>query len=204
MSEGPVRIVLVRHGETSWSVQRKHTGRTDIPLDGEGRRRAAALAPIFRETPAGALVLTSPLRRARETADLAGLGDRAELCDDLLEWDYGEYEGRRTDDIRRELPGWSVFTHPMIGGERIEQVAERADRVITRAIEHGGLVVCFAHAHILRVLGARWCGWPPDHGAHLTLGAASVSILGHEREVQVLQHWDVMPWLGLDPEFLRQ
>jgi broad specificity phosphatase PhoE len=189
----PARLVLVRHGETSWSRQRRHTGRTDIPLDAEGRRRARALAPVLGATPAGALVLTSPLRRARETAALAGLGDRAQLCDDLLEWDYGEYEGRRTSDIRTEIPGWSVWTNPIVGGESVEQVGARADRVIGRAIAHGGLSVMFAHAHVLRILGARWCGWPAGNGASLTLEPASISVLGHEREVPVIEHWNVLP-----------
>ncbi len=185
--------VLVRHGETTWSRQRRHTGRTDIPLDDEGRRRAAALAPFLADVPADALVLTSPLRRARDTAELAGFGGRAEVCDDLLEWDYGEYEGRRTSDIQLDIPGWTVWTHPIIGGESLQQVGERVDRVIARVVDHAGPAVLFAHAHVLRILGARWCGWPPGNGAGLTLEPASVSLLAHERDAPVIDHWNHTP-----------
>lgn len=188
-----VRVVLVRHGETSWSRQRRHTGRSDIALDEEGRRRAAVLAPILADVPVDALVLTSPLRRARDTAELAGLGGRAQVCDDLVEWDYGDYEGRRTSDIRAEIPGWTVWTHPIVGGESLEQVGARADRVITRVTDHGGLAVLFSHAHLLRIVATRWCGWSPEAGRSLTLQPASVSVLGHEREVPVIEQWDVVP-----------
>ncbi|MGI9052400.1 MAG: histidine phosphatase family protein [Ilumatobacteraceae bacterium] len=196
-------VVLVRHGETSWSRQRRHTGRSDIPLDREGRRRATALAPFLQTVPPAALILTSPLQRAVQTAALAGHGARAEACDDLLEWDYGDYEGRRTSDIREEIPGWSVWTHPIVGGESVEQVGVRADRVIARVVAHGGLAVLFAHAHVLRILGARWCGWPPGHGASLTLEPASISVLGHEREVRVIVHWDVVQFDLLAAELGR-
>lgn len=189
------RMVLVRHGETDWSSQRKHTGRTDIPLNDEGRRLAALLPTTLDRIPgiADALVLTSPLQRARETCGLAGFGDRAETCDDLVEWDYGAAEGHRTDDLRRETPGWSVWTSPIIGGESIEDVGARADRLLARVATEDRLVVAFAHAHLLRILAARWCRLAPVYGRILTLGPASVSILGHEREVAVIDQWNVVP-----------
>lgn len=192
----PERLALVRHGETHWSRQRRHTGRSDIPLDAEGRVRAAALRPVLAGLGGvdGATILVSPLRRARETAAIAGLGDRGELCDDLLEWDYGDYEGRRTSEIRTERPTWSVWSGEIPNGETIDDVAARADRVIARA--SGPLTVLFAHAHLLRVLAARWLGLPPDRGRSFTLEPASISILGHEREERVIETWDVLPWRG--------
>ena len=193
MSHEPGRLALVRHGETHWSRQRRHTGRSDIPLDAEGRIRAAALRPVLGGLPgiATATIFISPLRRARETATLAGLGDRGQLCDDLLEWDYGAYEGRRTSEIRAEVPGWSVWSGEVPNGETIDQVAARADRVIERS--SGPLTVLFAHAHLLRVLGVRWLRLSPDHGRYFTLEPASVSILGHERESSVIEQWNVVP-----------
>ena len=192
----PRRLALIRHGETGWSRQRRHTGRTDIPLDDEGRARAAALRPLLAGLPGidTATILVSPLRRARETAELAGLGDRAEVCDDLLEWDYGAYEGRRTVDIRQEVPGWSVWHGEIPDGETLAQVAARADRVIARASTP--LTVLVAHAHLLRVLAARWLQLQPECGRHFTLEPASLSILGHEREERVVEHWNLVPALG--------
>ena len=195
------RIALIRHGETKWSLQRRHTGRTNIPLDEAGRRKAVELRPVVARVPGieDAVVYVSPLRRARDTADLAGVGAHAIVCDDLLEWDYGIYEGRRTSDIRRMIPGWSVWTNPIVGGETMEQVGARADRMIARALERPGLTVMVAHAHILRILAARWCGLPPSGGQIFTLHAASLSVLGHEREVQVIEHWDLVPELCSAP-----
>ncbi len=198
MSEpASTRIALIRHGETKWSLQRRHTGRTNIPLDEAGRHKAMELRPVVARVPGieDAVVYVSPLRRARDTAELAGVGSDAIVCDDLLEWDYGIYEGRRTSDIRKKIPGWSVWTDPIIGGETMQQVGARADRMIARAVEQGGLTVMVAHAHILRILGARWCGLPPSGGKILTLHAASLSVLGHEREVRVIEHWDLVPEL---------
>jgi broad specificity phosphatase PhoE len=189
------RVVLVRHGETTWSRTRRHTGRTDIPLDAEGRRRAAALGPALAAIPGitAARVLTSPLRRARETCALAGFGSRAEPCDDLVEWDYGEIEGRRTAELRATTPGWSVWTHPLPGGESLADVAARADRVLA-SIEHDDrVVVLFAHAHLLRILAARWCGLDARAGRLLVLDPASVSILGHEREIRCIERWNLAP-----------
>ena len=183
------RIWLVRHGETEWSKSGQHTGRTDVPLTTTGEQQGKALGRRL----AGrqfALVLTSPLARARETCRLAGLAAAAVVSDDLLEWDYGIYEGRTTAAVRAEQPGWSIWATPIPGGETVEQVAERARRVVLRAEAAGGDVALFAHAHVLRILAACWIGLPPVHGCHLVLGAASLSVLGYERETRVIQVWN--------------
>jgi broad specificity phosphatase PhoE len=184
-----VVVVLVRHGETEWSSSGRHTSYTDVPLTERGREQARALAARL----AGidfALVLTSPRHRARETCELAGLGDRAEVTDDLAEWDYGEYEGRTTAEIRDEVPGWTIFTHGAPGGETFEHVAARADRVLARAEAAGGVVAMFSHGHFLRVLGARWIELPASGGALLGLDTATLSFLGCEREQRVLRMWN--------------
>ena len=184
-----MEVVLVRHGETEWSAAGRHTGRTDVPLDETGRREARALA----ESLAGrdfALVLTSPLSRAVETCRLAGLGDRAQVRDDLAEWDYGEYEGRTTPEIRAGRPGWSLWADGVVGGETIADVGARVDRVIAEAARAGGDVALFAHGHVLRVLAARWLGLEPDAGKLLALDPASVSVLGWEREWRVIRSWN--------------
>ncbi len=193
-------MVLVRHGETAWSSQRRHTGRSDIPLNDDGRRLAAELHPVLSAIGGidGALILTSPLRRARDTCVLAGFGDRAEIEPDLAEWDYGEAEGRRTDELRVDVPGWSVWTNPLERGESLEQVAGRADRVLSRLAGERRLAVVFAHAHILRILAARWCRLDARDGRVLTLDPASVSILGHERELPVIERWNLVPVAQLD------
>jgi broad specificity phosphatase PhoE len=183
------QVWLVRHGETEWSASGQHTSRTDIPLTPLGERQAMALGKNL----AGhkfALVLSSPLARARETCRLAGFGDSAEMTDDLREWDYGIYEGRRTADIRKEAPGWTVWNSAIPGGESIEQVAQRTRRVIDRAVGAPGDVALFAHAHVLRVLTACWLGLPPDAGRLLALGTASLNILGYERETRVISVWN--------------
>ena len=188
MTTDPPRMVLVRHGETAWSRDRRHTGRTDMPLTPLGESQAAALAPRL----AGflpALVLVSPLARARRTAELAGLED-PETTPDLLEWDYGGYEGRTTADIRVDHPGWDLFADGVPGGETLHQVATRVDRVIARARSGTGDVVCVAHAHLLRILAVRWLGVDPSSARYLVLGPASVSVLGWEREQAVLEHWN--------------
>ena len=188
------RVVLIRHGETDWSSTRRHTGRTDIPLNDEGRRLAAGLAPVLAGITGidDALVLTSPLQRARATAELAGLGARAEVEPDLVEWDYGAVEGRRTDELRAEVPGWSVWTHDPAGGETVEQVGARADRVLERVARAERLVVLVAHAHVLRILAARWCGLDPRGGRMFMLDPAGVSILGHERETRCIERWNLV------------
>ena len=183
------QVVLVRHGETEWSVSGQHTGRTDIPLTDTGRAQAEALGARL----AGwqfERVLSSPLARALDTCRLAGMGDRVEVTDDLREWDYGEYEGRRTLDIREERPGWGLWVDGVPGGETVEEVGRRADRVIEGARHVEGHVALFAHGHVLRVLAARWVGLPPDHGRFLALSTASVSVLGWERETAVVERWN--------------
>ena len=188
MAEGN-RIWLVRHGETEWSKSGQHTGRTDIPLTAMGERQGQALG----RTLAGrqfALVLTSPLARARETCRLAGFAAAAQPSDDLLEWDYGLYEGRTTAEVRAEQPGWSIWTTPMPKGETVEQVGERTRRVIERVAAVDGDVALFAHAHVLRILAACWIGLPPIHGRNLTLGTASLSVLGYERQTRVIEVWN--------------
>lgn len=188
------RVVLVRHGETAWSSTRRHTGRTDIPLNSEGRRLAASLQPVLAGITgiADARVLTSPLQRARDTCALAGFAGRAEVCDDLVEWDYGEAEGRRTSEFRETVPDWSVWTHPLDGGESVDDVAARADRVLAAIAAEHRLVVMFAHAHVLRILTARWCGLDGRAGRLFMLDPASVSILGHEREVACIERWNLV------------
>jgi broad specificity phosphatase PhoE len=192
------RIWLVRHGETAWSRSGQHTGRTDIPLTPAGEEQARALGQHL----AGrrfALVLTSPLARARETCRLAGLGADARVSEDLREWDYGIYEGRTTAAVRVEQPGWSIWTTPVPQGETVEQVGERARRVIEQVDAVGGDVALFAHAHVLRILASCWMGLPPLHGRHLALGTASISVLGYERETRVVQVWNQDWRLGVQP-----
>ena len=183
------QIVLVRHGETEWSVSGRHTGNTDIPLTDAGRRQAEVLGARLG-TWTFARVLSSPLRRALDTCRLAGLDDRVEITDDLREWDYGDYEGRRTVDIRKERPGWTLWTGGVPGGEAVEDVGRRADRVLAEARTAAGDVALFAHGHVLRVLGARWIGLAPDAGARLGLSTATVSVLGWERETAVIHRWN--------------
>ncbi|MBU1228197.1 MAG: histidine phosphatase family protein [Actinobacteria bacterium] len=192
-------ILLVRHGQTEWSADGRHTGRTDIPLTGLGRRQAGALGAMLGDTRFAA-VLSSPLSRARETMELAGHGSESHLLDDLVEWDYGVYEGRRTADIRLEIPEWSVWTHEIHGGESAEQVGDRADRAIARALAADGPVVLFAHGHVLRILAARWMGLPAAAGRSLRLDTATVSTLGWEREIRVVRHWNEVCHLrSMDP-----
>jgi broad specificity phosphatase PhoE len=182
-------IVLVRHGPTEWSVAGRHTGKTDLPLTAEGRETAARLRErLARYELAG--VLVSPLRRARETAELAGLGDRAQIEPDLREYDYGAYEGMKTKEIREQRPGWYLWTDGVPDGETPDQVGARADHVIARALEAGGDVALFGHGHILRTLGARWIGLPAVHAGNLALGTAAVCELGTEREHHVIKLWN--------------
>lgn len=182
-------IWLFRHGETDWSRSGKHTGRTDIPLDKAGEARARAVGRRLKGRPF-ALVLSSPLIRAVETCRLAGYADGAALDDDLMEWDYGAYEGRRTVDIRKQRPGWLIWTGGVPDGETVDQVGDRADRVIARALAADGDVALFAHAHILRVLTARWLGLPAAGGQSFALGTASVSVLGFEHDDRVIVRWN--------------
>jgi probable phosphoglycerate mutase len=187
----PHMLVLVRHGETEWSRTGRHTGTTDVALTDLGRRQAAAQA-AFLSRRRFAAVFVSPMHRSRETALLAGCPG-ADVLDDLREWDYGAYEGRTTLSIREEVPRWTVWTHPSPGGETVEQVAARVDRVIARARSIDGDVVCFGHGHSLRVLGARWCDLAPQDGRALALDPAAVCVLGYERETPVLRLWNRTP-----------
>lgn len=185
----PPCLWIVRHGETEWSETRRHTGRTDIPLTEAGRHEARAVAALLaRHDFAG--VFSSPLSRALDTARLAGFGT-AEADDDLLEWDYGEYEGRTTVDIRVERPGWTVFHGGCPGGETAADVGVRVDRFIARARRVDGDVIAFAHSHVLRVLCARWLGLGGTDGRLFTLDTAAISVLGYEREVPAVRHWNL-------------
>jgi broad specificity phosphatase PhoE len=182
-------VMLVRHGETEWSRSGQHTSRTDLPLLDDGVRVAEALGRRLTDR-SFALVLASPMIRARETARLAGLGGELEITEDLHELGYGDYEGRTTADIRVDRPGWDLWTHGAPGGEPLASAAARADRVIARAEAAGGDVALFAHGHILRIIGARWIGLPPEAGGRLALSTASLCILGHERERRVIRLWN--------------
>jgi broad specificity phosphatase PhoE len=189
------QLWLVRHGQTSWSAAGRHTGRTDLALDDEGRLQAQSIGPVLADHDF-AQVLTSPLRRAHETCAIAGFGDRAVLVEDLQEWDYGDYEGRTTDDIRATHPGWSLWRDGCPGGETAAQVAQRADHVIARVRDTAGDVVAFSHGHFLRLLAARWMGLDAADGALLALNTATVSVLGWEREQAVVRRWNVQPTPG--------
>lgn len=192
------KIWLFRHGETEWSKSGQHTGRTDLPLTDAGRQRAGALGRHLAGRPF-ALVLSSPLVRALDTCRLAGYGDQVELTDDLLEWDYGSYEGRRTADIRKERPGWLLWKDGVPGGETAEQVGVRAHRLIERAAAVDGDVALFSHGHMLRVLGACWPGLAPADGQLLTLGTAALSVLGYEHDYRVIQVWNQDSHLVTEP-----
>jgi probable phosphoglycerate mutase len=184
-----VAVVLVRHGETEWSSSGRHTSYSDIALTPHGCEQARELARRLQGVDFS-LVLASPMQRARTTCALAGLDAGCEVTDDLAEWNYGEYEGRTTKDIRTDVPGWTIFRDGAPGGETAEQVAARADRVLARAVDAGGVVALFSHGHFLRVLGARWIGQPVQAGAWLGLDTATLSCLGHEREQRVLRVWN--------------
>jgi probable phosphoglycerate mutase len=190
-----MEIVLVRHGETEWSRDGRHTGRTDLPLTENGRRQAELLRGALAEW-GFAQVLSSPLQRALETCRLAGLGDSAQTTDDLREWDYGEYEGITTAQIRESRPDWYLWRDGCPGGEQAADVGRRVDRVIASLGE--GDVALFAHGHVLRVLAARWIGLEPEAGALLALGTGTLSVLGYERETRVVTRWN-SPVLGAGP-----
>ena len=180
---------LVRHGETEWSRLGRHTGRTDLPLTDAGRAQARSVARKL-DAHDFELILSSPLRRALDTARLAGFADQVETTDDLLEWHYGADEGRTTKEIREDRPGWTVWRDGPKDGETAEEVAARVDRVIERVRAAEGDVLVFAHGHVLRVLAARWLGEPPTEGRLYALSTATVSVLGYERETAVIQRWN--------------
>ncbi|WP_213803359.1 histidine phosphatase family protein [Granulicella sp. dw_53] len=189
MSSG-TELWLIRHGETEWSLSGAHTSRTDIALTDHGRKRAEELRDYLAPTKFDA-VFVSPMQRARETCRIAGFGDVAVVDEGLKEWDYGVYEGKTTAQIRAEVPGWSVWKNEIVGGETAEHVGERADGVIARALAAGsGKVALFAHAHILRILAARWIGLDATGGRLFALGTGSVSVLGWERETRVVEAWN--------------
>lgn len=183
-------LVLIRHAETEWTLNGRHTGRTDIPLTDAGREAAAALGPRLADRDF-ALVLCSPLSRARETAALAGFGDRAEYRDDLREFDYGDYEGLTTPEILAQRPGWSLWRDGCPGGETPDEVGVRADRVIAEAETAGGDVALFSHGHVLRILAARWLGLTASGGALLTYSAAAISVLGFEHDWHTMHKWNL-------------
>jgi broad specificity phosphatase PhoE len=183
-------IVLIRHGETEWSAAHKHTSSTDLPLTAQGEGQAKALAPALAGQSLAA-VLSSPRQRARRTAEFAGLTITG-VDEDLAEWDYGEYEGLTTAEIRQERPGWDMWTEGCPGGESPDQVAARLDRVLDRArpLLAEGDVAIVGHGHALRVLGARWVGLPPSSGGLLRLDTATLSRLGYEHDGPVIVHWN--------------
>jgi broad specificity phosphatase PhoE len=185
----PLEIVLARHGETEWSRDGRHTGRTDIPLTEVGRHQAQLLRGALAEW-TFSLVLSSPMQRALETCRLAGLADAAEVTGDLLEWDYGDYEGITTAEIRGERPDWSLWRDGCPGGEDAAAVGARVDRVIARTDGLEGGVALFAHGHVLRVLTARWLGLGPEAGALFALGTGTLSVVGYERETRVIRRWN--------------
>jgi broad specificity phosphatase PhoE len=183
-------ILLARHGETEWSRAHRHTGRSDLPLTALGREQARRLGALL-EGRRFAVVLASPLARARETCELAGFGDDAVLSEDLLEWDYGEYEGLTSDEIRRRRPGWSLWRDGCPGGERPADVGARADRALGALRDADGDALVFAHGHFLRVLAARFVGLAAGDGGKLALDVATLSVLGHEHaDDPVIRAWN--------------
>ncbi len=189
MESSEQRVFAIRHGETKSSVSGQHTGTTDIPLNANGRWLAERIRPALgRET--FELVLTSPLQRARETCDLAGLGDHALIDSDLVEWNYGEYEGLTPEQIHERVPGWLVFRDGCPGGETPTEVGARADRVIARARAATGDVALFAHGHVLRVLAARWLGLPAGDGQHFLLDTGTLNVLAYYRGIPAVKIWN--------------
>lgn len=184
---------LMRHGETAWSLSGQHTGRTDIPLTENGRRLARLLQPVLVEE-SFALVLTSPLGRARETCELAGLGEHAQIDPGLTEWNYGEYEGLTPEQIRAKAPGWLLFRDGCPGGESPGQIGARVDAVIARVRAVRGHVALFAHGHVFRVFAARWLGLPPEAGSHFQLDTATLSILSYYHDIPAVKQWNAALW----------
>jgi probable phosphoglycerate mutase len=192
MMAAPIQqVYLIRHGETEWSLSGRHTGVTDIPLTENGRKVAGRLAPVLaREV--FAMVLTSPLMRARQTCELAGLGARAEIDPDLLEWNYGDYEGLTPAQIHALTPGWMIFRDGCPGGEIAAQVGDRVDRLIARVRAVKGNAALFGHGHIFRVFAARWLGLPPEAGCHFMLDTATLSILSYYRGIPAVRRWNTL------------
>ena len=188
----PTRLVLVRHGETEWSKAGRHTSRTDVPLTDAGREQARRIGRALAGRTFSRVVV-SPMSRAQETARLAGLGDRIETLNELREYDYGIYEGRTRADVLREVPGWTVWTHPMIGGESLVALAARADRVIATLLPIGGDVLVVSHGHFLRELATRWIEATPAEASRLELWTATISELGWEHDNRVIEVWNSAP-----------
>jgi broad specificity phosphatase PhoE len=189
------QIYLIRHGETSWSLTGQHTGRTDLPLTGNGERIATHLRGLLQPIKF-THVLTSPLQRARRTCELAGFGAVARVEPDLHEWDYGDYEGRTTADIRAQRPGWNIFQDGCPQGESVGQISERADRVLAILRPMDGTVALFSHGQFLRALAVRWIGLPVQKGQHFALDTASISILGYEHhngDIPAISLWNAGP-----------
>ena len=184
-----MNVFAIRHGETAWSLSGQHTSTTDIPLTENGRRLAQRMRPVLA-TNAFALVLCSPMQRARETCALAGLGDQVVIDPDLMEWNYGKYEGLTPKQIHEKRPGWLIFRDGCPGGETPEQVGARADRVIARVRAVEGNVALFAHGHVLRVFAARWIGLPAGAGEHFLLDTGTSSVLGYYREIPAVSVWN--------------
>jgi len=185
----PLQLWLIRHGETDWSASGAHTSYSDIPLTPRGEKSAAAIGSWLAGKPFS-LILVSPRQRALETCRIAGYGSVGLVDEDLSEWNYGEFEGRTTAEIRTKRPGWSIWGEGPADGETVEDVGARATRVIERARTAGGCVGLFSHAHFLRILAATWLGLPPSAGSLFALGTSSVSVLAFERETRVIQMWN--------------
>jgi len=188
-------IHVFRHGATEWSVSGKHTGLTDVPLTEAGRRNAGRLRPLVQGTEF-ALVMSSPLQRALDTCRLAGLGDRAQVVDDLVEWDYGDYEGRTSEEIQRSDPGWQVFNDGCPNGESPADVGQRVDRVIERVRRAEGDVAVFAHGHVLRVFAARWLGLSAAEGRLFDLDTATYNMLGYYHDSPAVLRWNAPLAMG--------
>ena len=184
-----VDVFVIRHGETAWSVSGRHTSTTDLPLTDNGRRIAGRLRPVLART-SFARVFVSPMRRARETCDLAGLGIAAVIASELAEWNYGELEGLTPEQIREKVPGWLIFRDGCPGGEMPEQVGARADRIIAQVRTAGGNVALFAHGHVLRVLVARWIGLAPAAGQHFLLDTGRLCVLSYYHEMPAVRIWN--------------
>jgi len=182
-------LSLARHGETAWSLSGQHTGLTDIPLTEKGEQDARRLGERLREM-TFARVFTSPLQRARRTCELAGFGNVAVVDPDLVEWNYGDYEGRTSQEIKAERPDWQLFRDGCPGGEKPADVGARVDRVIARIRDADGHVAVFAHGHLLRVFVARWIGLPPEEGRRFVLDTVTLSVLGYYRDVPTIRRWN--------------
>ncbi len=195
MTTEKVTLYLFRHGQTDWAVTGQHTGRTDIPLNEHGRVQSQRLKTIVE-----GLVFTktfvSPLSRARDTATIAGIGDERIVCEDLAEFDYGRYEGLTTDEIRKAVPDWTIWTHPCPGGETLQEASERCRRVIDTARGIKGNVALVAHGHILRILTATWLDLPPSEGKHFILETSTISVLSYERETPAIKIWNAAALSG--------